>query len=201
MPIHPGMVVWPGDGAPRIERVLKLEDGDPYNLTSLHMSAHTGTHVDAPLHFLRGAADIGSLPLDALLGRARVIDVVDPVAVQRGDLPPDLKRGDRVLFRTLNSVRHIHEARFVEEFVYVSKEAALDLVELGVAAVGIDYLSIGGFRNDLVETHEILLGAGVWVIECLDLSGIEPGEYELACMPLKIPGADGAPARAALRRL
>lgn len=200
-PLRSGMVVWPGDEPVRVEQTKFLERGDGFNLTQLRMTAHTGTHVDAPRHFLRGGADTASMPLDALLGEARVIDVDDEVAVRAEHVPGDLAAGERLLFRTRNSTRYVPMGRFVEEFVYVSKEAAARMASAQVRAVGVDYLSVGGFHTDLVETHEILLGAGIWVLEGLDLALVQPGRYELACLPLLIPGADGAPARALLRPL
>ena len=116
-------------------------------------------------------------------------------------LPGDLQTGDRILFKTDNSSKYNHLPFFIKDFVYVSKEAASALVAARVQTVGIDYLSVGGFNRDMAETHQILLGAGIWIVEGLDLSRVEPGRYELACLPLRLRGADGAPARAALRRL
>ncbi len=198
-PLQSGMVVWPGDDAVRVEQTMFLERGDPFNLTRLAMTVHTGTHIDAPCHFLRNGKAMDTMPLDVMIGPARVVDIEDPVAVRPAELPADLRRGERVLFRTINSTRHQAAPRFVEEFVFVSKEAAAALSEVGVALVGIDYLSVGGFSQDQVETHEILLGAGIWVVEGLRLGHVSPGSYELVCVPLLIPGADGSPARALLR--
>lgn len=201
MPIYSGMVVWPGDSVVQVERTLFLERGDPFNLTHCSFTAHTGTHMDAPRHFLREGAPMDALALDAVLGPCRVIEVHDEEAVRTAELPDSLQRGERVLFKTHNSSRYINSQRFYENFVYVSKEAAQALVAAGVQTVGIDYLSVGGFHHDTAETHLILLGAGIWIIEGLDLSAVEPGRYELACLPLRLVGADGAPARAALRKL
>lgn len=201
VPLRNGMVVWKGDPPARFEQVAFMERGDMCNVTRANISVHTGTHMDAPRHFVQGGAGMEALPLDAVLGPARVIPISDPVSIKPSELPADLKPGDRILFRTVNSTRCWAIEEFVEDFVYISQEAARELVDAGVRTVGIDYLSIGGFTNDLVETHEILLGAGVWVIEGLNLAHIEPGDYELACLPLLIPGSDGAPARAALRPL
>ncbi|MGD0577410.1 MAG: cyclase family protein [Bryobacteraceae bacterium] len=201
LPIHSGMVVWPGDRPVRVEQSMSLERGDPFNLTECRFTAHTGTHMDAPHHFLPAGDGIDTLPLEAVLGPCRVVRIHDPVAVRPAELPARLQRGDRILFQTNNSFNNIGLRRFVEDFVYVSKEAAVVLAEAGVQTVGIDYLSVGGLHHDLVETHLVLLGAGIWIIEGLDLSAVEPGEYELVCLPLKLVGADGAPARAALRRL
>lgn len=200
LPIRSGMPVWPGDRPVLVHQTMSLERGDLFNLTECHFTAHTGTHLDAPRHFLPSGDAIDALPLEAVLGPCRVVRIHDPVAVRPAGLPP-LHSGDRVLFQTNNSFNNIHLREFVEDFVYVSKEAAAVLAAARVQTVGLDYLSVGGFHRDLVETHLVLLGAGIWVIEGLDLSAVEPGDYELACLPLKLVGADGAPARAALRRL
>lgn len=201
MPVHSGMAVWPGDNAVRVERILSLDRGDPFNLTHCSFTAHTGTHMDAPRHFLAQGAAMDALPLEAVLGPCRVVGIRDPEAVRLAELPRDLQRGERILFKTENSFRHLHSGSFAEDFVYISREAAEGLAAAGVRTVGIDYLSVGGFHHDLVETHLALLGAGIWIIEGLDLSCVEPGRYELACLPLRLIGADGAPARAALRKL
>ncbi len=194
------MLVWPGDDPVRVEQTMSLERGDPINLTRLAMSAHTGTHIDAPRHFLRGGASMETMPLDVMLGPARVVDVDDPQAVRARHIPAGLQPGERILFRTRNSTAYQAQPHFVEPFIYVARDAAQALADARVALVGIDYLSVGGFHTDLVETHEILLGAGIWVVEGLVLAHVEPGAYQLACMPLLIPGADGAPARAMLKR-
>ena len=200
-PLRSGMVVWPGDDPVWVEQTMSLERGDEYNLTRLAMSAHTGTHMDAPRHFLAGGAGMETMPPALMSGPARVIAVDDPVAVRAHHLPGNLEPGERVLFRTRNSTVHQRSPRFAEDFVYVSREASAALAGAGVALVGIDYLSVGGFSTDLRETHETLLGAGIWVVEGLQLAAAAPGRYELLCLPLLIPGADGAPARALLRPL
>jgi arylformamidase len=199
--ITPGLTVWKGDGAPVVEQTMFIEKGDPYNLTRLAFSAHTGTHMDAPRHFIRNGAGMEALPLDAVMGPARVIEILDPVAVRAAEIPRGIEPGARVLFKTMNSSRNWAAEPFREDFVFIARDAAQLLVDLRVRTVGIDYLSVGGFSQDLVETHEILLGAGIWIIEGIHLVHVKPGPYELACLPLRIPGADGAPARAALRPL
>lgn len=201
MPLRSGMLVWPGDDPVQVEQTMFLERGDAFNLTRLAMSAHTGTHMDAPRHFLAGGAGMEAMPLALMCGPARVVDVSDPVAVRPEHVPADLERGARILFRTINSTVHQRRPDFVEEFVYLSREASAALAGAGAALVGIDYLSVGGFRQDLRETHEILLGAGIWVVEGLQLGAVAAGRYELLCLPLLMPGADGAPARALLRPL
>lgn len=199
-PLRGDMLVWPGDDPVRVEQTLFMDRGDLYNLTFLAMSAHTGTHIDAPRHFLPEGAGIDAMPLDVMLGPARVVDVDDPIAVHARHVPTDLQPGERVLFRTRNSTEYLAKPHFVEPFIYVARDAAQVLADARVALVGIDYLSVSGFHTDLVETHEILLGAGIWVVEGLVLAHVQPGAYDFACMPILIPGADGAPARAMLKQ-
>ena len=200
VPLRSGMVNWPDNSPVRIERMLDMERGDAANVSLISLGAHTGTHMDAPVHFVRGGEGMDRMPLDATIGRARVVGIEDPISIKPDELRPlGLAPGERVLFKTLNSSRVWQTDEFVEDFVYVSQEAARYLAECRVMTVGVDYLSVGGFHKDGVETHEALLGAGIWDIEGLDLSEVEPGEYELICLPLKIQGSDGAPARAILR--
>ncbi|MGO9241397.1 MAG: cyclase family protein [Bryobacteraceae bacterium] len=201
LPIRSGMVVWPGDRPVAVEQTIFMDRGSEYNLTECHFSAHTGTHMDAPRHFLPRGAAIDAMPLEAVLGPCRVVRIQDPAAIRVSELPARLQAGDRVLFQTANSFNYINLNTFSENFVYLSKEAAAALAAARVRTVGIDYLSVGGFHHDMIETHQLLLKAGIWIIEGLDLSRVEAGDYELACLPLKLVGADGAPARAALRRI
>jgi arylformamidase len=165
------------------------------NLTRLDFGTHSGTHVDAPVHFVDGAAGAESLPLDVLVGPARVLDFTGFEDTFIG--APDLDGHDlteRILLKTRNS-KLWERSRFDESFASLDGEAARALVKAGVRLVGIDYLSIG----DGVA-HEVLLEAGVVAIEGLDLSQAEPGEYQLVCAPLKLVGSDGAPARVLLLR-
>jgi arylformamidase len=200
VPLRNGMVHWPGDPPFHIRRVLDQKKGDVCTVSSLSLSAHTGTHMDAPLHFLKDAPSIDELPLDATVGPARVIAIQDHKAIRADELRDyEIESNERVLFKTANSDRLWSKDEFEEDFIYIAADGAEYLAERGVRTVGVDYLSVGGFHNDAVETHEALLGAGIWVIEGLDLSGIEPGPYELVCLPLKLVGAEGAPARAILR--
>jgi len=196
------MVHWPGD--PPFERQLIQDQkkGDVCTVSKLTMGAHTGTHMDAPRHFVKGTQGIDEVPLDAVIGPARVIQIQDRQAIRRAELEQhEIEARDRVLFKTANSDRLWSKDEFDEDFIFIAHDAAEYLAERGVRTVGVDYLSVGGFRQDAVETHEALLGADIWVIEGLDLSGIEPGRYELICLPLKIAGSDGSPARAVLRSL
>lgn len=202
VPLHHGMVVWPGDPPVRIERISAIEDGQATNLSAVSMCLHTGTHVDAPLHFLAGGPGVAEMPPGALIGPARVVGVRDPKVIRVRDIQaPGIRRGERILFRTRNSRRCWRAAGFCRDYVYLAPEAAAWLALRGVAAVGIDYLSIGAPGEEGDEVHRILLRAGIWIIEGLDLSPAPPGRYELVCLPLKVVGGDGAPARAVLRAL
>ena len=202
VPLYTGMAHWPDNPPVRIERIIDLEKGDAATVSKLSLGAHTGTHMDAPAHFLPHGAGIDALPLAATLGPARVIAISDGESIKRHELERHaIQRGERVLFKTQNSARCWQTDEFVEDFVYITAEAALYLAEVGVGAVGVDYLSVGGFTRDGETTHRALLSANVCIIEGLNLSQVEPGEYELICLPLRIRDADGAPARAVLRTL
>jgi arylformamidase len=195
-----GMVNWPGDPPARFSHALDIERGDPCTVSQIDMGAHTGTHMDAPAHFVRGGPGIDTLPLDTAIGSARVIAIQDPESIKPEELRRHrLRRGERILFKTGNSAGCWDKDSFVEDFVYISAPAARYLVERQVRLVGIDYLSVGGFRADGVETHQALLQAGIWIIEGLNLKRVRPGRVQLVCLPLKIAGADGAPCRAILR--
>ena len=196
-----GMASWPGDPPARISHALGMERGDRCTVSLLEMGAHTGTHMDAPAHFVRGGLGIDQMPPDASLGPARVIPIRDRESIEPDELARhSIRRGERILFKTRNSDRCWDADGFVEDFVYISAAGARYLAERRVRLVGVDYLSVGGYRADGVETHRALLEAGIWIIEGLDLKRVRPGRVELLCLPLKILGGDGAPARALVRR-
>lgn len=195
------MIHWPGDPECHIKRVVSMDDGAVCNLTHLSMSAHTGTHMDAPRHFIADGMTMEQMPLEPVIGRCRVFELLDCEDQITVD---DLKKlkiapRQRVLFKTRNSTRSWAMNEFDKDFVSIRADAARYLVDQGVVTVGVDYLSIGGFNKDGVETHQIMLGAGIWVIEGLNLAEIKSGYYELICLPLKLEGADGAPCRVVLR--
>jgi arylformamidase len=200
--VHEGMPVWPGDPGLHFERTMDQNNGDVCTVTRVGMGAHTGTHMDAPLHFLRGTETIEQMPIEATVGPARVIQIADRTAIHREELVPyTIQAGERILFRTANSERDWGKLPFDEDFVFIARDGAEYLAECGVRSVGVDYLSVGGFKQDSVETHVALLGKGIWVMEGLMLGQVEPGNYELVCLPIKWAGAEGAPARAILRRI
>lgn len=202
VPILDGMVHWPGDPPVRVRRTADVERGDSYTLSEISMGSHTGTHIDAPRHFLRQGLAIDNMPPEAMIGRARVIEIEDPRQVRSAALlPHHIRRGERILFKTRNSSDAWKKNGFIENFVSISLEAAEFLAGRGVRTVGIDYLSVGGYQAGGRDVHETLLGAGIWLIEGLDLSHVSIGRYDMVCLPLKIMGGDGAPARAFVKRI
>ena len=197
-----GMVHWPGDPPVHISHALDLERGDPCTVSQLEMGAHTGTHMDAPAHFIRDGIGIDAMPMDAAMGTARVISIGDEESIKVEELEQhSIGQGERILLKTINSDRCWDTDSFVEDFVYISEPAARYLAERKVKLVGVDYLSVGGYHADGVAVHQALLNAGIWIIEGLDLKQLQPGQVELICLPLKIAGGDGAPARAFVRPL
>jgi arylformamidase len=198
VPIRQGMVHWPDNPGVRIEVAEEKHEGGVCRVSKLSLGVHTGTHVDAPNHFDVPGGGVEALPLAALVGVARVV-AMQGQTIDRADVESlDLHAGDRVLFKTSNSARCWITDEFVPDYVYVTEEAARDLAERRVHLVGVDYLSLGG-PVDGVRAHRLLLGAGVCVLEGLDLRGIGPGTFDLVALPLLIPGSDGAPARVLLR--
>ena len=203
VPLHTGMVHWPGDPEPNFERISEIEQGAEANVTFCRLSAHTGTHMDAPCHFLPNERGIDRFPLDVGIGRARVISMPsDCAAIGRSQLADkNIQRGERVLFKTRNSGRRWDNADFEPHYVAIDASGAQFLADAGVSLVGVDYLSVGMYQSDGTETHQILLRAGIWIVEGLELARVGEGDYELICLPLRIEGADGSPARVVLRNL
>ena len=202
VPLRNGMVTWPGDANFERTSTLEIAQGDPCNLSQISTTAHIGTHMDAPRHYLANGAGVETMPIAASIGRARVIEIRDPDVIRTSELEPHhLAKGERVLFKTWNSAHCWKTDHFQKKYVSIPPETARYLAERSIQTVGVDYLSVGGFESGGPETHRILLQAGIWIIEGLMLEHVEPGEYELICLPLKIIGSDGAPARAILRKL
>jgi arylformamidase len=198
--VRHGMPHWPDNPPIVLERVLDTGRGDECNVSHLAMGVHSGTHMDAPVHFIHGAGGLDEMPLTATMGEARVIQIDDPREITADELRRhDLRPGERVLFRTVNSPRCWQADSFVEDFVALSEQAARYLAETRVGVVGVDYLSVGGYYADGATIHKILLGAGIWIIEGLDLSAVTSGRYEMICLPVKLHDSDGAPARVILR--
>ncbi len=200
VPIRAGMVHWPDNPPVETERVLDVERGDPATVSRLSLGVHSGTHVDAPMHFVAGAPGVEELPWDGLIGAARVVEIRDRRAIGVDELRAvDPAEGERLLFKTENSERCWNVREFQPDYVPLLLEGARLLAERRVKTVGIDYLSLAAM-DEGVPTHLALIDAGITMIEGLDLSGVEPGAYEMLCLPIRLADADGAPARVLLRR-
>jgi arylformamidase len=197
--VHPGMVIYHDNPGVEVERASSIPDGATANVSRVTMGVHTGTHIDGPLHFFDDGTGADSLPLDAMLGTALVVAMpdistgpIDAAALESVEIPAGT---ERLLLKTPNSELWA-SAEFTREFARLNGGGAARLLELGIRLIGIDYLSIGD-----PDAHRALLGAGVVALEGLDLRGVEPGRYELLCLPLRLIDTDGAPARVVLRDL
>lgn len=195
--ISSDMIVWPGDSKTRIENIKSIKKHG-YNLSTLHLGAHAGTHIDAPLHFLEGGDGVEKVHLDNLIGRAQVLDFsdADRKKISSADLEKKKPECKIVMLKTRNSGLHDRKD-FTPDFVYIDVSAAEWLVANKIKTIGIDYLSIASFGSG-VPVHQLLLKNGITVIEGLNLKMVKEGIYQLICLPLKIKGCDGSPARAVL---
>jgi arylformamidase len=205
VPLSESTPTYPSDPGIEITPWSKMPEAHA-NVSLLHFGAHSGTHVDAPAHFIEGGDKVGLLSLDSLIGRAEVVEVPSNIKVINEEFIATLPLPDihRILFKTRNSAFWDNPGEgFRSDYTYLDSGAAKLLVEAGIRLVGIDYLSVEQFRSEKFETHLILLSNGVTILEGLDLREITAGSYELICLPLKIAGGsgDGAPARAVLRTL
>jgi arylformamidase len=200
--VHEGTPIWPGDPELSMQLASSIAKGGVANVTRLEMGAHTGTHMDAPFHFDANGAGVDQLPLEILIGPCRVFDLSELTGqITRAALEKcDFTGVTRALLKTRNS-RHWakDDRKFDKKFVAVAADAAKYLVERGAKLVGVDYLSVEAFGGTEHPVHDTLLGAGVVIIETLNLSDVSAGDYELIALPVKLKGADGAPARAVLR--
>jgi arylformamidase len=199
--VEQGMTVWPGDNPVQLYRQQKIEDGANANVSFLGLSVHTGTHIDAPFHFLKARYGVERIPLDLLVGEAQVVQiptetkVIDAEVLKGIVILPGVRK---ILFKTSMSQRQVNLMQaFHTEFVAVAADAAQILVDMGINVIGIDYLSIAPYKNSR-PTHEILLNANTLIIEGLNLADVDAGLYKLYCLPLKLKGSDGAPARVIL---
>ncbi len=194
--------VYEGDSPLRFEFLKDMRKGDAFTLSKVSMGSHSGTHIDAPMHFIRDGAPVDRIALDALIGPARVVEIPDSVqAIDAAELNRHQWRGaERLLFRTRSSVRGwMRSSTFHRDFAYIAPDVAQLLADAGVLLVGVDYISAEQFGAPAPLTHRILLGKGIPMVEGLSLENVRAGEYELIVLPIKVAGHEGAPARAVLR--
>lgn len=206
VPLSSKTPTYPGDPGIEIQQWASHEKGDAANVSFLHFGAHSGTHVDAPAHFIDRAAKVDSLLLDSMIGEALVVELpAERNEIDESFIVANVPTGtERVLFKTRNSGFWSEDTKtFHTDYVYLEPEAAHRLVQNGLKLVGIDYLSIENFNSENHPAHLALLSEGIVILEGLNLSEVRPGRYELLCLPLKIAEGtgDGAPARAVLREL
>jgi arylformamidase len=198
LPVRHGMIHWPDNPVPEVVQTSDMKAGAVCNLTRVAFGVHTGTHMDSMRHFVADGITIEQMPIDASIGPARLIAIDEP-AIRREHLEPyHPQRGERLLIKTSNSDRCWVDDTFREDYVGVEDCAAKFLVECGIRTIGVDYLTVAPW-HDTVSTHVTLLSAGIWIIEGLDFRGVAPGDYDLVCLPLKIVGSDGSPARCVIR--
>lgn len=196
--ISTDMIIYPGDFGVEIKEKARISDGDKCNLSIITLGSHTGTHIDAPKHFLDNGLTVNELRLDYFIGKAKVYEIMAKDTVDVTDLEAlDIRKDDIVLLKTRNSDL-LKNSNFDQSFAYVTPGAARYLADIGIRTLGFDYLSVEKFSSTLSETHHSLLSAGIVIIEGLALADIEPGEYEIIALPIKIKNGNGSPARVVL---
>ncbi|MBI2465407.1 cyclase family protein [Candidatus Shapirobacteria bacterium] len=199
LPIHKDMLVWEGDESVSIEQTATLAK-DEVALTRFSFGSHTGTHIDAPSHFLQNGKTLDKIPLNKLIGKCRVLDLtgIKHQEIQVSDLSErNITKGDRILLKTGN-FRLLRKATFPKKYISLSLEAAEFLVKKEVVLVGTDFLSIEKKANPNHPVHKALLSKGIVNVEGLNLENVPAGKYEMICLPLHVVGVDGAPARVIL---
>ena len=195
--------VYAGDAPMKFDFLKDMRKGDGFTLSAYSLGAHSGTHIDAPMHFIRDGATIDRVPLEPLIGPARIIDIPDSIqAINAAELARhDWKGAPRVIFRTRSSLHGwMHSSTFHRDFAYIAPDAAQQLADAGVKLVGIDYISAEQFGAPAPLTHRTLLGKGIPIVEGIDLENITAGDYDAIILPMKVGGHEGAPARAILRK-
>ena len=202
VPLDSALPTWPGSVSMKVEKLSCFENGNNVNVTKLTCDVHTGTHIETSLHFIPGGSSVTQIPLDTLIGDAYVaylpmLDVITPSDMEEINIPEGV---DKLLLRTKNSeLWNDGKGVFMDDYSALSPEAAQWVVERNIKLLGVDYLSVDLYKESTFKNHLTLLKGGVVILEGLNLSSVMPGIYELMCLPIKLVGAEGAPARAVLR--
>lgn len=201
LPIYTNMISWPSDPVVKVIEYKGINKGGSSNVSLLKLGSHTGTHIDAPRHFFNNGCTIDTMNSDVMTGLARIIEIKDHFSVSINELrSKNIRPNQRVVFRTQNSKEKWWQKGFSEDFIFLTLAAAEYLVSRRVKLVGIDCLSVGGYvQPNNKAVHRLLLGRGIWIVEGLDLTHINPGRYDMVCLPLRIYQGDAAPARVLLR--
>jgi arylformamidase len=189
---------------PKIYRLHEHDLGSPVTITMLEILSHTGTHIDCPLHFIHGGSTVSDMPLDATVGATRVLEIEDPERITVRELEKhNIKKGERILCKTLNSPTHYESPVWIEEYVYLDGDAAAYLAEKQILLFGLDCITVGNWKDNdsIVATHTTLLAAGIYIMEGCALGGVPAGDYEMLCLPLLLYHGDASPCRAILRPL
>ena len=199
IPLHDGLRQGPMEPlTPHIEFILARTKGNPVDMLQININSHNGTHIDAPKHHVKGGTSIDEMPLDTGIGPARLIEIKDPETIKVAELKPyDIQAGERLLFKTRNSYRPERFTEILKDWVYFTTEAIHYLIDCQIRLLGIDTITIG--RANVNEIHEALLSRGIYILEDLDLGHIQPGRYEMICLPLRLQGGDASPVRAIIR--
>jgi arylformamidase len=214
-PLRRNMRKWPRDEQPFFDWVLERSKGDGTDMIGMKMITHTGTHVDAPLHFVENGKTIDTMSVKMMIGPARIIEIKDQESVKLAEVEPyDVQAGERIIFKTQNSYKLYDTDVFVPKYVYVTIDVAHYLRDRKVTMVGLDYIALGPYpdpelpdekKNELMETlkevHQSLLSNGIWILEAINLANVRPGPCILACLPLRVENGDAAPARCIVRPL
>lgn len=202
-PVDSPMPFFPTDPqGPSITRIFDRTKGDPVTMSQISINSHNGTHIDAPFHFMAEGTTIDMMPLDTAIGSTRVIEIKDPVSIKLEEVEPyNIKEGERILFKTRNSSYAYKTTEFIDDYVYCTNEVAYYLKDKKIRLVGVDYITIGNQKDleNIKIVHETLLSNGIYIIEMLNLDGVKPGLYEMACLPLRMEKGDAGPCRAIIR--
>jgi len=202
LPISNDLLVWPGNPSISINLINSIIKGDKCNISQIKMGMHSGTHIDAPYHFFEDGVTSDSIPIDTFIGNCIVVEFNDKDHIEKSDLQNiSFTEIPRILIKTRNSELWANNRSFNKNFVALGIDAAQYLIEMNIILVGIDYLSLEAFKSEESPVHKLLLENNITILEGLNLTGIVPGVYELICLPLKLHGCDGAPARVILRNL
>ena len=186
----------------RVRRFFDVEKGDKVTMSRIEMDSHDGTHIDSPLHFIKGGASIDEMPISTAVGPARVIEIMNEKEITVGELKPHrIRQRERILFKTINSPRVYSSRVYKGDYVAITAETSEYLADTGILLVGLDYLTIAGMNppENITAVHLAFLTKGIYILEAINLDGISPGNYELICLPLRLDKGDAGPCRAVLR--